>query len=90
MKKLATREQLAHVMRNHATINYFDVVKHGSTYIVVDLYGFAILEGKELKGYIGDIIYLQCDGEKYLTGDYRLTSDRHGMICKWKEKEEVI
>ena len=89
MKKLATREQLAHFIGN-SSFPYFDIKKHGSTYRAVDPYGFAVLEGKELKGYLGDIIYPQYDGEKYLTGDYRLTSDRHGMICKWKEKEEVI
>lgn len=44
--------------------------------------------GKELKGYLGDIIYPQYDGERYGTGNYYLESDRHGIICKWKPNED--
>ena len=38
--------------------------------------------GKELKGYLGDIIRTMYTGERKGSGDYILESDRHGMICK--------
>ena len=54
-------------------------------YIRRDYDGLILAIGKELKGYLGDIIYVGYDGyirdEK---SDYILMSDRHGMICKWK------
>ncbi len=62
-----------------------------NTYMIVsegDEWKAYLCYGKELKGYIGDIIYLQYDGEKYGTGDFILKSDRHGVICKFKKRTE--
>ncbi len=63
-----------------------------NTYMVVrDCDGVILAKGKELKGYIGDIIRTMYTGETKYDGDYILTSDRHGMICKfpWGEPWEV-
>ena len=43
-----------------------------------------ITKGKELKGYLGDILYIQYTGDKYGERDIILKSDRHGVVCKWK------
>ena len=85
MKKLVGREVIANIMAERTpcycyVMEWFD----NEYYVATDNYFLA--KGKELKGYLGDIIYFQYTGEKYLTGDYILNSDRHGMICKWKEK----
>lgn len=50
---------------------------------------YTLCMGKSLKGYKGDIIHLQYDGYCYGTGDYRLVSDRHGLICKIKQTNLV-
>lgn len=58
-------------------------------YIITTYYEgnyYTLAAGKELKGYIGDIIYIQYDGHSYGTGDYRVVSDRHGLICKIKKE----
>jgi hypothetical protein len=69
-----------------ASGQYFDVIKYNGTYYIVrETDGLCLCAGKELKGYIGDIIYPQYDGVKYGTGNYYLKSDRHGIICKWKD-----
>ena len=47
--------------------------------------GIILAIGKELKGYMGDIIRTMYTGGKYATGDYILVSDRHGLICKFKD-----
>ena len=83
MKKLVTREVIANIIAERTpcyVMEWFD----NEYYIATDNY--FLVKGKELKGYLGDIIYFQYTGEKYLTGDYILKSDRHGMICKWKEE----
>lgn len=46
--------------------------------------GLILAIGKELKGYIDDIIRTMYTGEKYGTGDFILVGDIHGMICKFK------
>lgn len=43
--------------------------------------------GRELEGYVGDIIRVMYTGEHKGEGDYILVSDRHGMICKFPEAE---
>lgn len=86
MKKLATRDVIKNIIAERTpcyVMGWFD----NEYYIATDNYFLA--KGKELKGYFGDIIYFQYTGEKYLTGDYILKSDRHGIICKWKEKGEI-
>ena len=40
--------------------------------------------GKELNGYVGDIIRTMYTGPRRGEGEYLLMSDRHGMICKFK------
>jgi len=57
----------------------------GNNFLLPKYAAYIIAVGKELKGYLGDIIRITYDGEAYGTGDYRLVSDRHGVICKWKE-----
>ena len=63
------------------------VVKIGSTYAVKrDVDGLILAIGKELKGYAGDIIRVMYDGwslEEGRNNPYLLTSDRHGLICKF-------
>lgn len=74
---------------NSYEYGYFHVVQYKNMYYVVrnaDYQIFAV--GKELKGYVGDIIYFQYDGVTYGTGNYYLKSDRHGIICKWKTNSE--
>lgn len=48
--------------------------------------GFILAFGKELKGYLGDIIRTMYDDTTSKSGvyDYVLESDRHGTICKFK------
>ena len=65
---------------------YLRVEEYKKNYYVVDDDN-AYVAGKELKGYIGDILYIQYDGIKYGTGNYYLKSDRHGIVCKWKDEE---
>lgn len=68
---------------------YCRVIKFDNTYVIErEIDGVILVWGKELKGYIDDIIYPQFTGEKYWTGDFILNSDRHGMICKWKEESK--
>ena len=86
MKKLVGRETIKNLMAKR-TPCYVDVIEWFNEYYIATN-DYFLAKGKELKGYIGDIIYFQYTGEKYLTGDYILKSDRHGMICKWKEKGE--
>ena len=82
------------VSRNMITVFGADsdsfVVQLGITYAVVRRFDGQILAiGKELKGYVGDIIYTQyddIDGRKD-DMDYILKSDRHGVICKFKSGE---
>ena len=45
--------------------------------------GTFFIDGKELKGYVGNIIRTMYTGETKYNGDYILTSDLHGMICKF-------
>lgn len=60
------------------------VEKCGNTYAVIrDCDGIWLAYGKELKGYIGDIIRTMYTGETKYGGDFILESDRHGMICKF-------
>lgn len=74
---------------NGTRYNNFHVESFGDTYIIVnDTWKFFVCIGKELKGYKNDIIYVTYDGEKHGTGDYTLNSDRHGVICKFKERTE--
>lgn len=59
------------------------VSKLGNTYAVIrESDGMVLAHGKELKGYLGDIIRTMYTETKY-DGDYILVSDRHGMICKF-------
>lgn len=70
--------------------SYSDVKKIGNTYAVVrEDDGMILAIGKELKGYIGDIIYTQYDDSKGIHDgmDYLLKSDLHGIICKFKEND---
>ncbi len=65
--------------------SYAEVRKMADTYCVQTIEDNEILAiGKELKGYVGDIITTMYTGEKFGTGDFVLMSDRHGMICKFK------
>lgn len=67
-----------------------DVKKIGNTYAVVrEDDGMILAIGKELKGYIGDIIYTQYDDSKGIHEDmdYLLKSDLHGLICKFKKND---
>jgi len=57
----------------------------GNNFLLPKYASYTVAVGKELKGYLGDIIRITYDGEAYGTGDYRLVSDRHGDICKWRE-----
>lgn len=70
---------------------YFNVIpmSYGQYAIADETYSIFLAKGKELKGYIGDIIYLQYDGEEYATGTYILKSDRHGVICTFRPEREV-
>lgn len=61
-----------------------EIIPHGNTFQCVRKDGAVIAEGKELKGYMGDIIRTMYTGWEYASGDYVLMSDRHGMICKFK------
>lgn len=69
---------------------YFHVVhdEKNMYYVIRDADHMIFVMGKELKGYVGDIIYFQHDGIGYGTGNYYLKSDRHGIICKWKTNSE--
>ena len=60
------------------------VTKIGNSYFVIrECDGMVLAHGKELKGYLGDIIRTMYTGETKYNGDYILTSDLHGMICKF-------
>lgn len=63
------------------------VTKTGNTYAVRrECDGKILVTGKELKGYIEDIIRTMYDGytkEEGRTLPYLLMSDRHGIICKF-------
>ena len=83
MKKLVGRDVIKSVITER--IPCYVMEWFGEYYVATDDY--FLVKGKELKGYIGDIIYCQFTGWKYLTGDFILKSDRHGMICKWKEEK---
>lgn len=61
-----------------------EIIPYGNTFRCVRKDGAIIAEGKELKGYMGDIIRTMYTGDTYASGDYILVSDRHGMICKFK------
>lgn len=61
-----------------------DIIPYGNTFRCVRRDGAIIAEGKELKGYMDDIIRTMYTGDMYASGDYVLMSDRHGMICKFK------
>ena len=70
---------------------WLEIEKHNGNYYVVEkATRIAYVKGKELKGYIGDNLYIQYDGVKYGTGDYYLKSDRHGIVCKWKDDESEV
>lgn len=63
------------------------VIKIGNTYAVRrDIDGMILAVGKELKGYVGDIIRTMYDGWSVSEGKYLyiLQSDRNGVICKFK------
>ena len=71
--------------------NYYIQVEYseiGMNYNLPKDSAFVIVSGKELKGYIGDLMWLSYTGEHYGEGDILLRSDRHGVICKWKEVSE--
>lgn len=55
-----------------------------NNYVCMRKDGLILTVGKELKGYIDDIIRTMYTGEKYGTGDFILKGDIHGMICKFK------
>jgi hypothetical protein len=60
------------------------VEKMWNTYVVIrECDGVILAKGKELKGYVGDIIRTMYTGETKYDGDYILESDRHGMVCKF-------
>ena len=60
------------------------VEKRDNTYVVVrEVDGIILAKGKELKGYLGDIIRTMYTGETKSNGNYILESDRHGIICKF-------
>lgn len=61
-----------------------EIVPYGNTFLCVRKDGTVLAKGKELKGYMGDIIRTMYTGWEYASGDYILVSDRHGMICKFK------
>ncbi len=90
MKKVVDKEMIHREYFKEFGFNagrYLHVVKYnGNYYIIDDDHNYIIAKGKELKGYLGDILYFQYNGEKYGTGDYILNSDRHGMVCKWTNK----
>ena len=70
---------------------YLDIVKYNGNYYAIEPNtGIAYVKGKELKGYLGDILYFQYDGVKYGTGNYYLKSDRHGIVCRWKDDESEV
>lgn len=55
-------------------------------YVVkTDNQGYFLAIGKELKGYIGDVIRLVYVARENEKSDFVLMSDRHGMICKLRE-----
>lgn len=88
MKK-ADRAILAEMFSNHES-NYCMVVTIGKTYAIIkESDGTILATGKELKGYVDDIIYPQYDGMKHGTGNYYLKGDLHGIICKWKNTDDV-
>ena len=68
---------------------HLEPASKGRYLVVEDRHKIPLCYGKELKGYIGDILYLQYDGQEYGTGDFVLKSDRHGMVCKFKERTEA-
>lgn len=83
-------EKLVFNPENPSTNNcHLEPASKGRYCVVEDRYRIPLCYGKELKGYIGDILYLQYDGEKYGTGDFILKSDRHGMVCKFKERTKA-
>ena len=55
--------------------------------IIRECDGKVLAEGKELRGYVGDVIRTMYTGETKYSGDYILVSDRHGMICKLPDGE---
>lgn len=61
-----------------------EIVPYGNTFLCVRKDGTVLAKGKELKGYMGDIIQTMYTDWEYASGDYILVSDRHGMICKFK------
>jgi len=88
MKKVATYVQIGISITKHDTnchVESLEWVEKGLYGVVRDSDGYILVMGKEIKGYVGDIIYLQYADENFASGDYILKSDRHGMICKWKE-----
>lgn len=89
MKKIANREYVKEMLYENLSTPVYCHVEHtwwnNSYAIFRDDNGHIIVSGKELKGYLGDIIYPQYNGWRFATGDYQLKSDRHGVICKWKE-----
>lgn len=72
------------VINKFGADSYCEIVPYKNTYRCVREDGAILAEGKELKGYMGDIIETKYTGWTYATGDYILWSDRHGMICKFK------
>lgn len=91
MKKLVNRNYIEEMIRDDRQLSDYCHVEllnpiKGIYGIVRDIDWKILVVGKELKGYLGDIIYPQYNGEKYVAGDFQLNSDRHGVICKWKGK----
>ena len=80
MKKIAKS-----CINKFGTNNYCDIIKFRGKYAAVNQEGQILAYGKELKGYLGDIITVMYTGEQFGTGDFILESDLHGMICKFKD-----
>lgn len=90
MKRLVDREYIKKMFDDNRPLADYCTVKllfNGLYGVIRDIDGMVLVIGKELKGYVGDIIYPQYNGWRHATGDYQLTSDRHGVICKWKDEE---
>ncbi len=67
------------------SVSHVEEMRPGEYIVRTDKHGYFLAMGKELKGYLGDIIRIMYTGEKYGTGDFILVSDRHGIICKFRD-----
>lgn len=81
MKKLAKKD-----IYIFGEASFSEVVPYKDTYLVIRQCDGRILAiGKELKGYLGDIIRTMYTGYTKDEGDYILWSaDKQHMICKFK------